>query len=185
MRNRVGLGDIELRDLYRVQSRLQERGISVPERPGREDLNDSFQSSFFTRSINDSLELYGRRPHTNEGIEEETKIQGFMSIGARRRSWRLHSSHVSSPNESLDHSIHIQRLAGRRLGRMSFNSETSSNEISSGSNSPRIGRVGEYEQYLQLDRDVTRPVAANVIAVLPRAKFTEANRANFSEDNKQ
>ena len=43
----------------------------------------------------------------------------------------------------------------------------------------------EYEQFLQLDEDVVNPVPSSMIEALPKSEFTEANAANFSEENKQ
>ena len=38
---------------------------------------------------------------------------------------------------------------------------------------------------MQLDEDVINPVPSSMIEMLPKSEFTEANAANFSEENKQ
>ncbi len=41
-----------------------------------------------------------------------------------------------------------------------------------------------YEEYLELDEDVKCPVSDELLASLPTNKFTEANKRNFSDENK-
>lgn len=43
----------------------------------------------------------------------------------------------------------------------------------------------DYEDYLELDEDVINPVSKEFIDQLPVSKFTEENKKNFSEENKQ
>lgn len=41
-----------------------------------------------------------------------------------------------------------------------------------------------YEEYLELDEEVKNPVPEELLASLPTNKFTEANKKNFSDENK-
>ena len=43
----------------------------------------------------------------------------------------------------------------------------------------------EYEDLIELDEDVRNPVPEELQRLLPTSEFTEANKANFSEENKQ
>lgn len=42
----------------------------------------------------------------------------------------------------------------------------------------------EYEDLLELDEEQINPVSDEIFNSLPFARFTEANKVNFSEENK-
>ena len=41
----------------------------------------------------------------------------------------------------------------------------------------------EYEDLVELDEDIVLPVSSQLFKELPHAKFTQANKENFSEEN--
>ena len=77
---------------------------------------------------------------------------------------------------------HVRR-ARYRMNHIESSEEASLSERSILTDS--VHESDNYENLVQLDHDVIRPVPARILNNLPTSTFTTANASNFSEENKQ
>ena len=73
------------------------------------------------------------------------------------------------------------------VGPDQYSDELSNSDDLNGDNSvaDEMNNSEEYENFLQLDESILNPVPTSFIEALPTSEFSEANLANFSEENKQ